>query len=45
MAKLGVSVDRAGIAKIEAGTRRVFDFELQAFSLALKKPVTWLFGG
>ena len=44
LAKLGVSIDRAGIAKIESGTRRVYDFELQAFSRALKKPITWLFG-
>jgi len=44
LAKLSVSIDRAGIAKIESGTRRVYDFELQAFSRALKKPITWLFG-
>ena len=44
LAKVGVSIDRAGVAKIEAGSRRVFDFELQAFSRALKKPMTWFFG-
>jgi transcriptional regulator with XRE-family HTH domain len=43
LAKAGVSIDRAGIAKIETGTRRVFDFELQAFSRVLKKPLTWFF--
>lgn len=42
LAKLGVSIDRAGIAKIETGIRGVLDFELVAIAKALDVKVTWL---
>ena len=44
LGKLGVSIDRAGIAKIEAGIRGVLDFELAALAKALNVKVTWLLG-
>jgi hypothetical protein len=44
LAKLGVSIDRAGIAKIETGIRGVLDFELVALSKALGVGVLWLIG-
>ena len=40
----GVSIDRAGIAKIETGIRGVLDFELVALAKALNVAVTWLLG-
>lgn len=42
LAKLGVSLDRAGVAKIETGIRGVLDFELVAIAKALGVKVTWL---
>jgi hypothetical protein len=44
MAKLGVSIDRAGIAKIETGIRGVLDYELASLAKALNVKVTWLLG-
>jgi transcriptional regulator with XRE-family HTH domain len=44
LAKQGVSIDRAGIAKIEAGIRGVLDFELVAISKALDVSVSSLLG-
>ena len=44
LAKLGVTIDRAGIAKIETGIRGVLDFELVALAKALNVKVTWLLG-
>lgn len=44
LAKLGVSIDRAGVAKIETGIRGVLDFELVALSKALEVKATWLLG-
>ena len=44
LVKLGVSIDRAGIAKIETGIRGVLDFELVALAKALDVEVTWLLG-
>lgn len=44
LAKLGVSIDRAGVAKIETGIRGVLDFELVALAKALGVRVTWLLG-
>lgn len=44
LAKLGVSIDRAGIAKIETGIRGVLDFELVAISKALGVKATWMLG-
>ena len=42
--KSGVTIDRAGIAKIETGIRGVLDFELVALAKALHVRVTWLLG-
>lgn len=42
LSKLGVSIDRAGIAKIETGIRGVLDFELVALAKALDVSVIWL---
>jgi len=44
LAKLGVSIDRAGVAKIETGIRGVLDFELVVLARALDVKVTWLLG-
>ncbi len=44
LARLGVSIDRAGVAKIETGIRGVLDFELVALAKALNVEVTWLLG-
>lgn len=44
LARLGVSIDRAGVAKIETGIRGVLDFELVALAKALGVQVTWLLG-
>ena len=44
ISKLGVSIDRAGVAKIETGIRGVLDFELVALAKALGVKVTWLLG-
>lgn len=40
----GVHLDRAGISKIEQGSRAVSDIELVAFSDALNVSVSWLLG-
>ena len=42
LSKLGVSIDRAGVAKIETGIRGVLDFELVALAKALDVEVNWL---
>jgi len=44
LAKLGVSIDRAGVAKVETGIRGILDFELVALAKALGVKVTWLLG-
>jgi hypothetical protein len=44
LSKLGVSIDRAGIAKIETGVRGVLDFELVALAKSLDVKITWLLG-
>jgi len=44
LGKLGVSIDRAGVAKIETGIRGVLDFELVALAKALGVKTTWLLG-
>jgi transcriptional regulator with XRE-family HTH domain len=44
LSKLGVSIDRAGVAKIETGIRGVLDFELVALAKSLDVKVTWLLG-
>ena len=45
LAKLGVQLDRAAIAKIENNLRGVLDYELKAFARALGVRVDWLLGG
>ncbi|MGD9873904.1 MAG: helix-turn-helix domain-containing protein [Kiritimatiellia bacterium] len=45
LAKLGITLDRAGISKIETGIRGVNDFELKAIAKILKVSADWLLGG
>lgn len=45
LAKLGVSIDRAGISKIEIGARCVLDYEVKALAKALGVSSEWLLGG
>jgi hypothetical protein len=45
LARLGVQLDRAGIAKIENNLRHVLDYELKALATALVVDVDWLLGG
>ena len=42
LSRLGVSIDRAGVAKIETGIRGVLDYELVALAKALDVEVSWL---
>ncbi len=44
LAARGVMIDRAGIAKLEAGSRYVSDFEVKALAAALSVTVGWLIG-
>jgi transcriptional regulator with XRE-family HTH domain len=44
LAARGVSIDRAGIAKLETGRRYVSDFEVKAMAAALGVTVGWLLG-
>jgi len=44
LARLHVTIDRAGISKIETGIRGIYDFELKALSKILKVPADWLLG-
>ena len=44
LARIGVQLDRAAIAKIETDHRRVFDFELKALAEVLSVQVDWLLG-
>ena len=41
----GVSIDRAGIAKIEVGLRCVYDYELVAIAKVLAVDPWWLLTG
>jgi transcriptional regulator with XRE-family HTH domain len=45
LARLGIQLDRATIAKIESNLRGVLDFELRAIAKALGVRVDWLLGG
>ena len=45
LARLGVQMDRAAVAKIEGNLRRVLDYELKAVAAALDVKVDWLLGG
>lgn len=44
LAALGVTIDRAGVSKIESGTRSVLDYEVKALAKALGVSVGWLLG-
>ena len=44
LAKMGVAIDRAGVAKIEIGIRGVLDFEVVALAKALNVKAAWLLG-
>lgn len=43
LARLGIQLDRAAIAKIENNHRRVLDYELKALASVLGVDVAWLF--
>ena len=45
LARLGIQLDRAAIAKIENDHRHVLDYELKGLAEALGVEVDWLFGG
>ena len=44
LARLGIQLDRAAIAKIENGQRYVLDYELKALARALGTDLHWLLG-
>lgn len=44
LARLGIQLDRAAIAKIENNYRHVRDYELKALARALDVDVNWLIG-
>jgi hypothetical protein len=44
LARLGIQLDRAAIAKIENNYRHVLDYELKALSAVLGVGVNWLLG-
>jgi hypothetical protein len=45
LARIGVHLDRAAIAKIEGKRRYVLDYELKGFAQVLGVQVDWLLGG
>ena len=45
LARLGIQVDRAAVAKIENGHRYVLDYELKALAEVLGADANWLLGG
>ncbi len=44
LAARGVTIDRAGIAKLESGIRYVSDYEVKALAPSLGVSVRWLLG-
>jgi hypothetical protein len=44
LARLGIQLDRAAIAKIENNYRHVLDYELKGLAKALGVDVNWLLG-
>jgi transcriptional regulator with XRE-family HTH domain len=44
LARIGVTIDRSGVSKIESSDRYVMDYEAAAFARVLKVSVAWLFG-
>ena len=45
LARLGILLDRAAVAKIENNHRHVYDYELRALADALGVEISWLCGG
>ena len=45
LARIGLQLDRAAIAKIEKNHRRVLDYEVKALAKVLDVQVDWLLGG
>lgn len=45
LARIGIQLDRAAIAKIENNHRHVLDYELKALADVLDVDVDWLLGG
>jgi transcriptional regulator with XRE-family HTH domain len=44
LARLGIQLDRAAVAKIENNHRRVLDYELKALAEVLGVDANWLLG-
>ena len=44
LARLGIQLDRAAIAKIESNRRHVLDYELKALADVLGVEINWLLG-
>jgi hypothetical protein len=44
LARIGIQLDRAAVAKIENGHRHVLDYELRALAKVLRRDVNWLLG-
>jgi transcriptional regulator with XRE-family HTH domain len=44
LARLGIQLDRAAVAKIENNHRHVLDYELKALADALGVEINWLLG-
>ena len=44
LARIGIQLDRAAIAKIENNHRRVLDYEVKALAAVLGVEVSWLLG-
>ncbi|MBE7158210.1 MAG: XRE family transcriptional regulator [Rhodospirillales bacterium] len=44
LARLGVTIDRSAISKIESFERYVMDYEAAALARALRVTVAWLYG-
>ena len=44
LAAIGVSIDRAGVSKIEIGARSVLDYEVKALAKVLGVTAGWLLG-
>jgi hypothetical protein len=45
LARVGIQLDRAAIAKIENNYRRVLDYEVKALAAVLGVEASWLLGG
>ena len=44
LARLGIQLDRAAIAKIENDHRYVLDYEVKALASALGVQISWMYG-